>query len=131
MHLTRAHRKLSGTRGAAVAVALIDEARGTLRYAGIGNVAGTLINNGETRGLVSHNGTIGHQLRKVQALDYPWASQTTLVMHSDGLQTRWTTQPYPGVLQRHPSILAAILHRDFTRGRDDATATVLRSVTLA
>ena len=42
-------------------------------------------------------------------------------MHSDGLMTRWNLQAYPGLLQRHPSLIAGVLYRDFVRGRDDVT----------
>lgn len=125
--LQRCHKTLIGTRGAAVATAVLDLKRGVLRYAGVGNISGTLLTDTQRRGLMSHNGIVGHQVRKIQAIDYAWSQQSTLVMHSDGVQSRWSIDPYPGLLQRHPSLLAAVLHRDFTRGRDDSTVAVLRS----
>jgi hypothetical protein len=42
------------------------------------------------------------------------------------LSARWTLDQYPGVSQRDPSIIAAILYRDFARSRDDATVVVVR-----
>ncbi len=39
----RMHRALMPTRGAAVAVARIDEAARTVRYVGVGNICGTLV----------------------------------------------------------------------------------------
>ena len=40
--------------------------------------------------------------------------------------SRWTTDRYPGLLARHPVLLAGVLFRDFARARDDATVLVLR-----
>jgi anti-sigma regulatory factor (Ser/Thr protein kinase) len=120
------HTSIGGTRGAAVAVARIDPAAAAMTFAGVGNIAGTLLApDGQSRGLFSHNGTVGHQVRKVQPFDYPYPPGSLLVLHSDGLQTRWTLEAYPGLVRRHPAVIAGVLHRDFCRGRDDATAVVI------
>ena len=44
----------------------IDFESGTLKYAGVGNIAATILEDGNTRSLVSHNGTVGAEMRKVQ-----------------------------------------------------------------
>lgn len=121
--LERAHRALNGSRGAAVAVATIG--RADLRYAGVGNIAGVLTGGERSRGLPSQNGTIGVQIRRVQALDYPWTGGGRLFMHSDGLTNRWSLDAYPGLASRHPAIQAGVLWRDCARGRDDATIVVV------
>ena len=122
----KAHANLRSTRGAAVAAALIDPAGRTLRYAGIGNIAGTLVDAAARRGLSSHNGTVGAQMHKVHEFEYPWPDRGgMLVMHSDGLATRWDLAAYPGLTQRHPAVVAGVLYRDFTRGRDDVTVVVI------
>ena len=123
----KAHAALRSTRGAAVAAAHIDPARRTLRYAGIGNIAGTLVDaTAARRGLSSHNGTVGAHMHKVHEFEYPWPDRGgMLVMHSDGLATRWDPAAYPGLIQRHPAVVAGVLYRDFTRGRDDVTVVVL------
>ena len=46
-------------------------------------------------------------------------------MHSDGLQTHWGLERYPGILRHDPAILAGALYRDFNRGRDDVTVIVI------
>ena len=77
--------------------------------------------------MVSHNGIVGHELRRVQGFFYPWTPQSVLVMASDGLITQWSFDPYPGLLAHRLSIAAAVLYRDFTRGRDDTTVVIARS----
>ena len=55
-----------------------------------------------------------------------WASGATLVLHTDGINTRWRTDAYPGIVRHDPALLAGVLFRDAARGRDDATAVVVR-----
>ena len=121
-----AHGRMHGTRGGAVAVARVDG--GALRYAGVGNISGSVVSPSGSQGLVSHNGTAGVQVRKVQEFDYAFPPDGMLVMHSDGLQTRWSLDGYPGLALRRPAVVAALLYRDFSRGRDDLTVAVVRPV---
>jgi anti-sigma regulatory factor (Ser/Thr protein kinase) len=125
--LQRIHSGLRSTRGAAVAVAEIDLAAQVVRFAGVGNIAAVLVSgSGATRHLVSLAGTAGHEVRKIVEFTYPWESGSFLLMHSDGLQTHWSFDSYPGLLQRHPSLIAGVLYRDHARGRDDVTVVVAR-----
>lgn len=124
--LKLAHGALAGTRGAAMAVAHIDTERGELRYAGVGNIAACAFDAGQSRHLLSHNGIVGSNLRKVQEFQHAWRSSMLLVMHSDGLHTRWDLGQYPGLAHCHPALVAAVLYRDFTRGRDDVSVVALR-----
>jgi hypothetical protein len=99
-----------------------------MKYAGVGNISGHLRSASEEkgRGLMSHNGTVGVQVRKIQELNYPLPAQGLLVMHSDGLQSRWSLEKYPGLIGQHPAVIAGVLYRDFTRGHDDVTVAVVR-----
>ena len=125
--LERIHGALRATRGAAVAVAEIDSPAQLLRFTGVGNIAAVVVpEHGSPRRLVSLAGTAGHEVRKISEFSYPWNSQSVLVMHSDGLQTQWSFDPYPGLRERHPSLIAGVLYRDYVRGRDDATVVVAR-----
>lgn len=128
MLLNDAHGALRATRGAAMAVAVIDTSTACLTFAGIGNIAAHVYDSGGggRRQLVSHNGIVGNNMRKIQEFVTPWHDGGWLLLHSDGLATRWDLAEYPGVFQRHPRILAALLYRDFVRGRDDVTIVVLR-----
>lgn len=120
------HRALKHTRGAAVAVAQLDAGRGTLSFCGLGNIAATVEGSGPARHLVSLHGTAGHQVRRLQEFAYTWAHDDVLVMHSDGVSAHWTLDAYPGLRQRDALTIAAVLLRDFSRGRDDATVVVAK-----
>jgi hypothetical protein len=75
--------------------------------------------------LVSMNGTLGQVAAKPKEFSYPWPEGAILIAHSDGLQSRWSLDAHPGLAARDPSLVAAILYREFTRGRDDVTVLVL------
>ncbi|WP_296261112.1 MULTISPECIES: ATP-binding protein [unclassified Pseudomonas] len=124
------HRQMQGTRGGAVAVAQFDSAQDNLRFIGIGNIGATLIGEEKSRGLASHPGIVGLQYRKIPAVAYGQCAGQLLIMYSDGLQSRWNLRDYPGLMYRHPAIIAAVLHRDFCRGRDDVTVLVTALETL-
>jgi anti-sigma regulatory factor (Ser/Thr protein kinase) len=124
--ITNVHDALHGTRGAAAAVADIDVERGEVRFAGVGNISATLFTETKVHRMVSHNGTLGHEMRKTQEFTYPWSHDALMVMHSDGLATHWDLGSYPGLVAHHPSIIAAVLYRDHCRGRDDVTVVVAR-----
>jgi len=115
------HDTLRSTRGAAIAVAMLNRDERVIRYAAVGNIAGSIRVEGTARSLISANGTVGHILHKVQEFVYPFPEGALLILHSDGLATRWDLNAYPGLLNRDPSLIAGILYRDFKRGRDDVT----------
>ncbi len=119
--LQRAHGALRHTRGAAVGVAHVSTATRTLTFAGVGNVGGSVLAGGAGRNVISHPGIVGQEMRKVQEFQYPWPAGAVLVLHSDGLQSRWSLERYPSLAGRDPALLAAVLRRDFARPRDDVT----------
>jgi anti-sigma regulatory factor (Ser/Thr protein kinase) len=120
------HDALRHTRGAAAAVAEIFLHSRLVKFAGIGNISGTIHRPGLTRHTVSLNGTLGHEARAFREYSYPWESDAMFVMHSDGLGTHWSLDAYRGLQQRHPAVVAAVLYRDFSRQRDDVTVVVGR-----
>ncbi len=120
-----AHDALRPTRGAALATARIDYETDELRFAGVGNIGGCVIDDGR-RALVSHNGIVGHNMRKVQEFALPFPPGALCIMHSDGIQTQWDLNKYPGLAGRSAVLIAAFLMRDFIRRRDDAMVLVVR-----
>ena len=124
--LAAVHDALRPTRGAAVGIADVRPREHVVRFAGLGNIAGGVYAPTGTRSFVSMNGIAGHVAPKLQEFSYPWADGAALILHSDGLESRWSLAPYPGLLARHPSVAAAVLCRDFRRRRDDVTVLVAR-----
>lgn len=120
------HGAMGRTRGAALAIAQINLEQQTVCFVGVGNIAATIHSSAGNSRMISHNGTVGHEVRKIQEFTYPWHREGILIMHSDGLGTHWTVERYAGLAAKHPSLIAGILYRDFNRGRDDVTVLVAR-----
>jgi anti-sigma regulatory factor (Ser/Thr protein kinase) len=124
--MTLMHAALRSTRGAAVAVAEIDDAGQRLRFVGVGNIACSVTTNTGTRSIASMAGIVGHEMRRINEFTVPFENGATLLAHSDGINTRWRVDQYPGIRPRHPALLAALMYRDHLRGRDDASVLVAR-----
>lgn len=123
--LAKIDAAMRGSRGAALSIAVVDDATGAMRFSGVGNVDGRMVTNGASTHFVPQNGIVGHTMPTLQSIAGTWASGGRLVMHSDGISARWRMESYPGLLAAHPALLAGVLYRDFARDRDDATVIVL------
>ena len=121
------HDSLRKTRGAVAAIAEIRPKEGTLIYAGVGNISGVVLSGGESRSLVSHNGTLGVIAPRIQEFRSEWPSDAILVLHSDGLHSKWDLSSHSGILSKHPAIIGGALLRDFRRQRDDASVLVVKA----
>ena len=127
--LTAMHAALRPTRGAAIALARVDYAECEVLFAGVGNIAGTIVGtDGSVQRMVSNNGTIGHVAKRIRDFTYRLEGQPLVVLASDGLGTGWRLENYPGLASRHPSLIAGVLYRDHNRGRDDVTVLVARGI---
>ncbi|MDT6982247.1 SpoIIE family protein phosphatase [Streptomyces lusitanus] len=128
--LQRLHTALSGTRGAAVAAAQLDTWTGRLRFAGIGNVTARLRDGGRWRTLLSRPGIVGaHRPRTVREDETDWTGESLLILHTDGLSSRWTPPADTGVPPADPAVTAAVAVRDAGSAarpvRDDTAVAVL------
>jgi anti-sigma regulatory factor (Ser/Thr protein kinase)/serine/threonine protein phosphatase PrpC len=120
------HTALRATRGAVMSIAVIDNAREELHYAGIGNVAVRVFNTPERATPIPSNGTLGLRMGRVRVWTQKWSEAATLILTSDGLSESWDIKSYPNLLEHNPQLLAGILMRDYSRMSDDATVLVAR-----
>jgi hypothetical protein len=88
---------------------------------GVGNTVSAILGSAGSKSLPSMNGTAGLTLGKPQEFTQPWESGAMMVMHTDGVTSRWRLDAYPGILRHDPAIVAAVIKRDHTRPRDDST----------
>jgi anti-sigma regulatory factor (Ser/Thr protein kinase) len=121
------HAAMRGTRGGAAGIADIDLGARRVRFAGVGNVGALVLNEDRPRFLMSHNGTLGHTVRKIVDVEVEWPAHGLLIMYSDGLGTPRELAAYAGLPERHPSLVAGVLWRDLARGRDDVTVVVAKA----
>ena len=105
-----------------MSAAVVDHERQELSYFGVGNVSAALITGTASKALAAQNGTVGLAFpRSPQEYTYPIEQNTLLLLFSDGLNSKAGLSAYPGLQNRDPALIAAILCRDFSRKRDDVT----------
>jgi len=120
-----AGRACQATRGVVMMLVLLDASRQTFTVASVGDIELRVWGGPERLALVPRRGVVGLRAPAPATAEHPFSPRTVLVMHSDGLGTRWDPAAYPGLMQRHPGVVAGVLYRDFTRGRDDVTVLVI------
>ncbi|HEX2544402.1 MAG TPA: SpoIIE family protein phosphatase [Ramlibacter sp.] len=122
------HEAIGATRGAVMGVAAIDADGGRVLFAGVGNIAGMVYSATDSHHLLSTEGIVGHNMRKVRVVERPWSRGDSIVLSTDGLSGRWNLARYPGLVHRHALLVASVLFRDFARNTDDATVIVAKGL---
>jgi anti-sigma regulatory factor (Ser/Thr protein kinase) len=122
--LERAHRRLSSTRGGAIGVVQIAGDRA--RFAGLGNIAASILTEDGRTSMLSVPGIVGHQARTIRQFEYRVPARAAVILHSDGISSRWQPAALPGVHARDPLLIAAVLLAEAGIHRDDAGVLVLK-----
>ena len=123
--MTRLHQHLKGTRGAAVGLCAIDAAAGRIDYAGIGNTVMRRFGEVETR-LVSQDGVLGQNMRTPRPQTLELEPGDLIVLYTDGVSDRFTSDDYPGVLHHAPKEVASNIVQRFGKDHDDAACIAVR-----
>jgi anti-sigma regulatory factor (Ser/Thr protein kinase) len=123
--LERVHRRMSGTRGGAVGVVQVG---GQLaRFAGLGNVAASIVSDGQRKSMISIPGIAGVQARTIRQFEYDVPPGSAVIVHSDGVSSRWEAAALPALEARDPLLIAAVLLAEAGVHRDDAGVLVPKS----
>lgn len=124
------HADIRKTRGAVGAVVKIDSKTPELEFCGIGNITGKIFSNSNytvIKNLVSYNGILGHNIpHTIHNQTTDWHTGRMLVVHSDGIKSRLDLSHYPDLHRHDPSLIAAVIYRDFSRGTDDTLVIVAK-----
>ncbi|MCY0389387.1 ATP-binding protein/SpoIIE family protein phosphatase [Robbsia sp. Bb-Pol-6] len=125
--LHQAHAALKTTRGAVMAVALFEPERHRVTFAGVGNIVCSVHSRAGSQHLLSTDGTVGYNMRLVRENGADWHAGAVFIASTDGLSTRWNLNRHAGLIDHHPSLIAAVMHRDFGKDSDDATVVVVKA----
>ena len=124
------HEGIAHTRGAVGMVLSLSQARQTIDYCGIGNISLRKISAVETKRGISAHGILGQNVRNcLSNTPFIW-SDGLLMLHSDGIETRWDMANYPGLENRDLSLLMAAIYKDYRRKKDDCAILAIRIKTL-
>jgi Stage II sporulation protein E (SpoIIE) len=122
--IERAHRRMAHTRGGALAVVQVTGQ--VVWFAGLGNIAATILADGARKGMLSVPGIAGHQARTIRQFEYAAPAGAAVILHSDGISGRWEPAALPGLNARDPLVVAATLLAQAGSRRDDAGVLVLK-----
>ncbi|MBC3539602.1 ATP-binding protein [Rufibacter sediminis] len=122
------HNTIRRTRGAVGALAHWNAEASTLSFCGIGNISGRLLAPDKSKSLLSYNGTLGMSVpNTINDQQYSWERGNLMILHSDGLKSRWDLSKYPELSRHDPTLIAAVLYKDNTRTTDDTLVVVVRA----
>ncbi|WP_265949824.1 SpoIIE family protein phosphatase [Dechloromonas sp. A34] len=126
--LQRCHLHLQPTRGAAMAVAMVDTAKATLTWAGVGNVEAVLVASPRSpvRGkqcLTNRCGVVGYRLPAVEGREVPIYPGDLLILATDGIDECFVSAEMP---RGPPDHLARSILDCHGKATDDALVLVLR-----
>ncbi len=126
--LVAIHAAIAPTRGAVGAVAVLENDQNRFRFCGVGNISGRIFSGDVTKGLLSYNGILGNNFPgHMSDHFFDCGPATLLVLHSDGIQSRWDLNKYPDLKTHSTSVIAAVLYKEFSRRRDDVLVMVSRT----
>jgi anti-sigma regulatory factor (Ser/Thr protein kinase) len=123
--LERVHRRMAGTRGGAVGIVQLTGR--VARFAGLGNIAASILSDGTRKSMLSVPGIAGFQARTIRQFEYEVPPGAAVILHSDGISSRWEVAAVPGLAARDPLVIAAVLLAEAGQHRDDAGVLVLKS----
>jgi serine phosphatase RsbU (regulator of sigma subunit) len=122
--LLACHTALSHTRGAAMSIVCLDPVHAQLVYAGIGNVEGVLCQTARQTHLVAYRGIVGANIGRVRSATLPLESGWLLVLHTDGVSTKFELPKLVADFGSDPPALAREILAGWGQSRDDATVVV-------
>lgn len=132
--LRHVHQQIRRTRGAVGMAVNISSNSHKISYCGIGNISGKLysadvsLTGTPYKNIISYNGTLGHNIPNTlnnQQLD--WGRNKMLILHSDGLKSRWELTKYLSLNRHHATTIAAVLFMEQSRLTDDTLVLVCKS----
>ncbi|SOD58257.1 Anti-sigma regulatory factor (Ser/Thr protein kinase) [Streptomyces zhaozhouensis] len=122
--LTRQHRALRRSRGAAVALLRLGAEEAA--FAAVGNVRLVRIGLGRPHGgPAGPPGIVGYTLPRLVAHRLPRVPGETLLLHTDGIDPGWHRAPAAGPPRLPPTLLAPFLAHRHRRVRDDAAVVAI------
>ena len=119
------HTKVKKSRGLVATIASVNYDSEVWSMCGIGNISTRIYSGLENKTYTPYNGIIGHNIpRTLNNTIIPYKKHQIIIMHSDGLRTRWNLNELISIIKQNPGIIASSLYKENVRGTDDATVLV-------
>lgn len=119
-------RACRATRGVVMALARFDGDGTRLTFAGIGNIEVRVFGSVEPINFAVRRGIVGVNAPNPAVTQHRWQPNQVLVLHSDGLTTRWRWEDFRDLRSASASAIARRLLQALARDDDDATVLVVK-----
>jgi anti-sigma regulatory factor (Ser/Thr protein kinase) len=119
-------RACRATRGVVMALARFDWGGTQLTFASIGNIEARAFGSVEPMNFAVRRGIVGVNAPNPAVTQHRWQPNYLLVLHSDGLTTRWRWEDFPGLGRTSASVIARRLLQALAKDDDDATVLVVK-----
>lgn len=120
-------RACIATRGVVMALGKFDLSKQSVALASVGNVEVRMFSGTNHFHLVARRGVLGLNAPSPLIVEHPWTAESLLIMHSDGVLSRWRWEDYIELAHQQPAIIARRLLHRLARKEDDATIVVARN----
>ncbi len=122
----RVSRECRATRGLVMALARFDLTAGTFRFASVGNIEARMIHPDTRADLMVRRGVLGRSAPMPRITTNPWLPGSWLILHSDGIASRWQPADFPSLWLGTAQEAAGWLLRHRASDSDDATVVVVK-----
>jgi anti-sigma regulatory factor (Ser/Thr protein kinase) len=119
-------RACRATRGVVMALARFDWGQRRLTCASIGNIEVRVFGSVEPMSFGVRRGIVGVNAPNPAVTQHRWQPNYVLVLHSDGLTTRWRWEDFPDLRRASASVMARRLLQALAKDDDDATVLVVK-----
>lgn len=119
------HKYSEPSIGASVGVAIIDTKEQRIEFSGVGNISAYVLGQ-EDHSFSSSNGAVGVQIRNIYKENRGLLAGDILLMHSDGIKSRFYTQYEPEYLKQSVNQILSYIFTNFGKKHDDASCLVYR-----
>ena len=124
-------RTCRATRGVVMALARFalssSPAACQVTFASIGNIEAHLFGAPQPMRFMVRRGVLGLHAPAPVVTEHPWGASSMLVLHSDGVTTRWQWEALRHLAGAPATAIARQLLRALATGNDDATVVVVKS----
>ncbi len=124
-----AGRACRGTRGVVMALARFDWALETLAFASVGDIEVRAFPRSVRFPFPTQRGIVGLNAPPATVTKHHWSADNIMVLHSDGLDTHWSLEDFPGLAHKPAGPMARQLLQALAKDHDDATVLVIRKAT--
>ncbi len=96
-------------------------------YGSLGNIEVRLFGSREPANFQLRRGVVGGNAPNVVVTEHAWSRDCILILHSDGLTSRWRQEEFPDIARSPASELAQELLKSLAKEDDDATIVVVKT----